>query len=246
MRHIVIIITLFLLSSQVFPQNNQIPSIPQENLREKQKITLAKQENKIGIEFWKKKDFTLALEHFRLASELNPKKSLYFLNSGNSAKRLGRTEEAAQWFKQAVEVAVVQEDFKYIDKSNQALLGLYKIDPAWAKEKNRAASQFPDTPEIRQARKESIRLKQLIGKNYRSGNYTEALSLALKDLQISKVNFGENHPYTISSFDNLARLYETLGRYSDAESLQKKALRLRREVLGETHPNTLTSLHHLA
>ena len=47
-----------------------------------------------------------------------------------------------------------------------------------------------NTPEIKQARKESIRLKKLIGRNYRSGNHTEALSLALKDLQISKVNFG--------------------------------------------------------
>ena len=77
-------------------------------------------------------DFALAFDHFRLASELNPKKSLYYINTGDSAAQLGRTEEAAQWFKQAVEVAVVQEDFKYIDKSNQALYGLYNIFPAWA------------------------------------------------------------------------------------------------------------------
>ena len=155
MRHILIIITLFLLSSQVFPQNTEIPSIPQENLGEKQRISLAKQENKIGFKFWKKKDFALALEHFRLASELNPKKSLYYFNSGYSAKRLGRTEEAAQWFKQAVEVAVVQEDFKNIDSANEALLDLYSIVPAWAQEKTMAASQHPDTPEIRKAEKES-------------------------------------------------------------------------------------------
>ena len=89
MRHIVIIITLFLLSSQVFPQNNQIPSIPQENLREKQKITLAKQENKIGIEFWKKKDFTLALEHFRLASELKSQKIALFFKLWKFGKKIG-------------------------------------------------------------------------------------------------------------------------------------------------------------
>ena len=82
MRHIVIIITLFLLSSQVFPQNTQIPSISQENLGEKQRISLAKQENKIGNKFWKKKDFALAFEHFRLATELNPKISLYYINTG--------------------------------------------------------------------------------------------------------------------------------------------------------------------
>ena len=35
---------------------------------------------------------------------------------------------------------------------------------------------------------------------------------------------GEEHPYTLSSVNNLAELYQAQGRYAEAESLYKRAL----------------------
>lgn len=59
--------------------------------------------------------------------------------------------------------------------------------------------------------------------------------------------FGEAHPETLRSVNNLAMLYQTQGRYGDAEPLVRRALTASERVLGETHPDTLdTRLNQIA
>ncbi|MBC6418766.1 MAG: tetratricopeptide repeat protein, partial [Prochloron sp. SP5CPC1] len=58
--------------------------------------------------------------------------------------------------------------------------------------------------------------------------------------------FGENHPYTAGSLNNLAGLYQAMGRYTEAEPLLKRALAITEEELGANHPYTATCLNNLA
>ncbi|MEN8217069.1 MAG: CHAT domain-containing tetratricopeptide repeat protein [Pseudomonadota bacterium] len=81
---------------------------------------------------------------------------------------------------------------------------------------------------------------------YQQGLFKEALPLAEKALKIRTEIFGEKHPSTLLSLNNLALIYQNLGRLSEALPLSEKGYRLKKEVLGEKHPSTLTSLNNLA
>ncbi len=58
--------------------------------------------------------------------------------------------------------------------------------------------------------------------------------------------FGEEHPATATSLNNLAELYRSQGRYSEAEPLYLQALDISRSQLGAEHPDTASSLNNLA
>ena len=77
---------------------------------------------------------------------------------------------------------------------------------------------------------------------YQQGQFRKALPLAEKAFEIRKEILGEKHPDTLSSLNNLARIYKELGRFSEALPLLEDGYRLSKEVLGEKHPDTLTSL----
>ena len=81
---------------------------------------------------------------------------------------------------------------------------------------------------------------------YQQGRYEEGARLAEEAYQLARESFGERHPDTLGSLNNLAFLYQSQGRYGEAEPLYEQALALRRDVLGERHPLTLTSLNNLA
>jgi tetratricopeptide (TPR) repeat protein len=57
---------------------------------------------------------------------------------------------------------------------------------------------------------------------------------------------GQDHPNTLISMNNLARLYEHQGRYAEAEPLLVKAAGVSRRVLGAAHPNTLRYMNNLS
>ena len=57
---------------------------------------------------------------------------------------------------------------------------------------------------------------------------------------------GENHPDTLTSLNNLAITYSSLGDYNKALEMKNAVYNARKEILGEKHPDTLASLNNLA
>ncbi|MBI4615525.1 MAG: tetratricopeptide repeat protein, partial [Planctomycetes bacterium] len=81
---------------------------------------------------------------------------------------------------------------------------------------------------------------------YQAGKYAGATTLAQEALELARRSFGDEDPATLTSMNNLARLYRSQGRYGEAEPLFVKCLEATRRVLGEEHPDTLTSINSLA
>jgi len=101
--------------------------------------------------------------------------------------------------------------------------------------------QFGDQPLI------DARLRETIGATYRKlGRYERAEPQLAKALEARKRLLGDDHPDTLKSMNNLARLYFTQGRYDEAEPIYLETLEIRKRVLGDDHPDTLNSMHNLA
>src|SRR3990170_1476431 len=66
---------------------------------------------------------------------------------------------------------------------------------------------------------------------YQQGDYNAGVKFAQEAFQYAKEKFGEKHPSTLTSMNNLAELYRAQGRYGEAEPLYKQALQLSQEVL---------------
>jgi CHAT domain-containing protein/tetratricopeptide (TPR) repeat protein len=77
-------------------------------------------------------------------------------------------------------------------------------------------------------------------------HYRDAQMLREKVLAINRRVLGEEHPYTASSFSDLAFDQDAQGNYAKAELHHRKALTINRKVLGEEHPDTATSYNNLA
>lgn len=75
---------------------------------------------------------------------------------------------------------------------------------------------------------------------------TFLLPLWQEALHLTRSEFGENHPDTAASYNNVASNLDDQGRYDEAEPLYRKGLEIRREVLGENHPSTATSYNNVA
>ncbi len=58
--------------------------------------------------------------------------------------------------------------------------------------------------------------------------------------------FGQKHPWTASSYNNLALDLDVQRKYAEAQPLWQTALDLRCELLGEKHPDTSLSYNNLA
>ena len=76
--------------------------------------------------------------------------------------------------------------------------------------------------------------------------YKKAEELYEKSLRIRKKIFGEEHPATAASYNNLAGVYKSQGEYQKAEELYKKSLRIKEKIFREEHPDTATSYNNLA
>ena len=64
-------------------------------------------------------------------------------------------------------------------------------------------------------------------------------------LKVSRESFGDRHPDTLASINNLGSLLETKGDLAAAEPLYREALEGLRETLGDRHPDTLASIHEI-
>ena len=85
-----------------------------------------------------------------------------------------------------------------------------------------------------------------LGKFYEGqGAYEQALPWYKKCLSVTRERFGEEHPDTATSLNNLALLYIKQGRYKEAEPLHLESLEMRKKLLGEEHPDVALSLWSL-
>jgi tetratricopeptide (TPR) repeat protein len=71
-----------------------------------------------------------------------------------------------------------------------------------------------------------------------TGAYTEARPLYERALEIRQEAYGEEHPATAQSLNNLANLLKDQGSYEEARPLYERALAIFEKVLGEEHPYT--------
>ena len=51
--------------------------------------------------------------------------------------------------------------------------------------------------------------------------------------------FGEKHPATLTTLNNISYTYEQLGEYEKALEIEERVYESRKEVLGEDHPQTI-------
>nr|VFJ62643.1 MAG: Tfp pilus assembly protein PilF [Candidatus Kentron sp. FM]VFJ63630.1 MAG: Tfp pilus assembly protein PilF [Candidatus Kentron sp. FM]VFK14742.1 MAG: Tfp pilus assembly protein PilF [Candidatus Kentron sp. FM] len=78
------------------------------------------------------------------------------------------------------------------------------------------------------------------------GEYAQIRPLLEAALAIHQAIFGEQHPHTAASLNNLALLLKTQGQYAEARPLYEEALAIHRAALGDRHPDTAASLNNLA
>ena len=76
--------------------------------------------------------------------------------------------------------------------------------------------------------------------------YDEALLFYEKALEQAKNEFGENHIYVATSYNNIAVAYISQGKYDEALELLYKALDIRKSILGENHVDVATSYNNIA
>jgi hypothetical protein len=60
-------------------------------------------------------------------------------------------------------------------------------------------------------------------------------------LELRETVLGKEHPDTLTSMANLARMWKSQGRDREAIALMRQAEGLQKEVLGVNHPHTMNS-----
>ena len=81
---------------------------------------------------------------------------------------------------------------------------------------------------------------------FRSVLYTDAVRLLRRAIDIANGQWGDSHPDTLTSMNNLALTLRARGDLGGALKLQERALRGHLRLFGEEHPDTLASLRNLA
>ena len=76
--------------------------------------------------------------------------------------------------------------------------------------------------------------------------YESTLAWLHKALAIREKVLGKEHPFTASSYNNIAGVYSRQGDYAKALEWYEKALAIREKVLGKEHPDTASSYNNIA
>ncbi len=74
----------------------------------------------------------------------------------------------------------------------------------------------------------------------------DSVALAEQALTLARKAFGPRHRATLTSMNNLAMRFLSLGRYDEAEPLLTNALSLAQDILGDDHEDTLHTHNFLA
>src|SRR5579872_7235348 len=89
-------------------------------------------------------------------------------------------------------------------------------------------------------------LNQQVREFYDTGNYTEAVNVALQASEIHRQILGEEHHDYATDLGNLALVYVNVGQYQQAEPLFLQAISIDKKVLGEEHPGYAIDRSNLA
>ena len=80
---------------------------------------------------------------------------------------------------------------------------------------------------------------------YTYGRYDKALEIWLREVLLSEQLYGEDHPNTATTYNNIGLVHNELGDYNKALDYHSKALSIREKVLGKDHPETATSYNNI-
>jgi CHAT domain-containing protein/tetratricopeptide (TPR) repeat protein len=81
---------------------------------------------------------------------------------------------------------------------------------------------------------------------YAEGRFSEAIPVAVRQVQESERVFGPEHPQVATALAYLAALYQASGQYELAEPLAERALAIYEKTYGIEHPAVAASLNNLA
>jgi tetratricopeptide (TPR) repeat protein len=79
-----------------------------------------------------------------------------------------------------------------------------------------------------------------------AGDFDGALPLFEEVLAVARSIYGDDHPGTLTSINNLANMHSDMGDHDLALPLHTEALAGRRRLLGDEDPDTLFSINNLA
>ncbi len=91
-----------------------------------------------------------------------------------------------------------------------------------------------------------VRLDSRVAQLYQEGRFSEAIPLAIRQLERSEEVFGPDHLQVAASLNNLAALYLATGEYARALPLIERSLAIREKALGPEHPGVAMSLNNHA
>ncbi|KAL2865008.1 putative kinesin light chain [Aspergillus lucknowensis] len=78
---------------------------------------------------------------------------------------------------------------------------------------------------------------------YSDGRYNEAENILVQVLETRKQVLGPERPQTLTSMNNLAHTWKSLGKVQEALSLMDECAKLSNKVLGADHPDTKSSFN---
>lgn len=77
------------------------------------------------------------------------------------------------------------------------------------------------------------------------GNYSQALTLYEKALDIQRQILGSEHPVVANSYNNIGEVHSSMGNYAKALEFFQKTLVIQEEKLGTNHPKTSTTYNNI-
>ncbi|CAF4317802.1 unnamed protein product, partial [Rotaria sordida] len=77
------------------------------------------------------------------------------------------------------------------------------------------------------------------------GEYSKALSLYERSLEIQKIALPPNHPDLATSYSNIGIVYDKMGEYSKALSLYERAFDIDKKALPPNHPDLASDYNNI-
>jgi tetratricopeptide (TPR) repeat protein/CHAT domain-containing protein len=93
---------------------------------------------------------------------------------------------------------------------------------------------------------DAFNLNDQVLKLYKQSQYSQALPLAKRALEIRTSMLPEKHYLVLESLNNLGLIHVELDELSSAEPIRRKVVELSREIYGKNHPLYATDVHNLA
>jgi tetratricopeptide (TPR) repeat protein len=169
-----------------------------------------------------------------------------FISNAQSSMEAGRMDEAAHYFKKALDIATRR--YGRTDDKVLATLEMLADCLIAYKRGYKAKPHLEMLADILTAKygMSSLELveplKKLFAIDLEEENFSSAEKVGRKLLHIQETNYGSNHLTVGDISQKLAELYEKASKYDAAEAHYKKALMAKAKILGNLHPDTIEIL----